>query len=93
MQLQLRIGEQSISNAFTIWKENSVLQKRVQRVKEINETIKQQASMQQEIQQELQNELADAEAELASQKKEFERNKTWLNTKLKRIEIKSKSKQ
>ena len=49
--------------------------------------------MQQEIQQELQNELADAEAELASQKKEFERNKTWLNTKLKRIEIKSKSKQ
>ena len=40
MKLQLRIGEQSISNAFTIWKENSVLQKRVQRVKEINETIK-----------------------------------------------------
>ena len=92
MKLQLRIGEQSISNAFTIWKENSVLQKRVQRVKEINETIKQQAAMQHEIQQELQNELADAEAELVTQKKEFERNKTWLNTKLKRIELQSKSK-
>ena len=40
MQMQLRIGEQSISNAFTIWKENSILQQRVQRVKEINDTIK-----------------------------------------------------
>ena len=55
--------------------------------------MKQQTQVEKNINSELKGELVDAEKELEQLKKEFKRNETWLTTKVKRITLKSTSKQ
>ena len=78
--------------AFAIWKEGAVLQKRVQRARELTEQMQNQTSMQKEIREQLMNEHTDLTAELNAQTKEYKRNTQWLDNRIKRISLKSNCK-
>ena len=39
LQMQFRYGQESLKNAFCVWKENTVLQQRVQRIKDITASM------------------------------------------------------
>ena len=74
LSLQIRLGTQSISDAFTHWKECTVWLNRVQHLRDLSKEVENQVASETHTQGELQGRLGALEGELKRQMKEMERN-------------------
>ena len=89
MVLTLTYGEQSRQNAFTIWKENTVLKSYVQKQKALVARYKEETETEHSITRQLEEEIAQVEFDTKMNEKEFKREQVWYETKLKKVTLDS----